>query len=218
MPEANTAFKTAAETAYEIIRDKIVRGELGPGERLTRRNMAKIAGVSIIPVIEALHQLEDEGLVVSEAHFGARVIVLDDNTIRDRFALRMAIECQVVRILALHKSEREMDRLLFLAQELDLTPRTDDSNSEFWSRHYLFHLRLAENTNCSSFVKELKRLNLFDILRRTITSLPEGTKTAVPKGHHERIVTAISSGDPDHAERIMRDHINFSHLVTESQF
>lgn len=213
----NRQFQTSAEHAYQVICDQIVSGELKPGEKLTRRAMAKLTGVSTIPVIEALHRLENEGLVVSEPHFGSRVIEMDQKTIRSRFALRIAIECQVARILAYHNSEDLISKLMYPAKQLDNTPRTEDAIQTFWDRHYRFHLQMAELTDCPSFVQELKRLNLFDILRRTIEEYQERRGTASPPMHHEKLVIAISKGDPDLAEKVMREHMNFSGLVTENQ-
>ena len=86
---STTALKTAADLAYDIICRKIIGGELSPGSKLSRRKMAALTGVSIIPVIEALHRLEDEGLVESFPYFGSQVIQLSEETIADRYALRM---------------------------------------------------------------------------------------------------------------------------------
>lgn len=179
--------------------------------------MASLTGVSTIPVIEALHRLENEGLVVSEPHFGARVIDMDEKTIRDRFVLRMAVECQVARILAIHRSDEQINRLTLLAKELDETPRTEDNQALFWSRHYRFHLRMAEYTDCSSLVQALTRLNLFDVLRRTILTYTETHGVVGPKQHHEKLVIAVATGDKDHAEQTMRDHIHYSGILDENQ-
>lgn len=211
-------FKTSAEEAYEIICQKIISGELKPGEHLTRRSMASITGLSVIPVIEALHRLEDEGLVVSEPHFGTRVIEMDQRTITDRFALRMAVECQVVRILALHRNQNELEELALLAKQLDSTPRTEDNQKEFWKRHYAFHLQMARYTKCEPFIEALSRLNLFDILRRSVITYTEMQGSVAPENHHGSLVDAIASGDRQIAEDAIRRHINFSGLVTEEDF
>jgi DNA-binding GntR family transcriptional regulator len=76
------------ETAYDIIAGKILSGELPPGEKLSIRAMAALTGVSMIPVIEALHRLEYEGLVESFPRWGSRVVELTPQTVRDRNSLR----------------------------------------------------------------------------------------------------------------------------------
>ena len=154
----DSRFKTAAGIAYEIIRDKIIAGELSPGKQLTRRGMAELTQVSIIPVIEALHRLENEGLVDSEPHFGSRVIRLTDELVRDRFALRLAIECQVVRILSKHHTEDQIRHLTYLSDNLDSTPRDPEHIELFRERHYAFHVKFAEYTGCPSLAQALAAL------------------------------------------------------------
>jgi DNA-binding GntR family transcriptional regulator len=211
--EADNRFKTSADVAYEIICKGIIQGELTPGTRLTRRGMAELTGVSIIPVIEALHRLENEGLVESEPHYGSHVVRLTRETIRDRFAMRLAIESQVARILARHHTERDIARLLYLSDELDNTERTPQNHDILKQRHYEFHLALAALTDCKSFVLALKRLDLFDLLHTSIATYSATHSETPRKDHHRRIVDAIATGDPDHAEAVARDHIYFSGLL-----
>ena len=63
-------FQTAADVAYRIISQKILDGEFPPGMKLSRRKMAEVTSVSVIPVIEALKKLEEDGLVESKAAVG----------------------------------------------------------------------------------------------------------------------------------------------------
>ena len=56
-------FQTAADVAYRIISQKILDGEFPPGMKLSRRKMAEVTSVSVIPVIEALKKLEEDGFL-----------------------------------------------------------------------------------------------------------------------------------------------------------
>ncbi len=205
---------TAANFAYDIICRKIIGGELPQGAKLSRRKMAKLTGVSILPVIEALHRLEDEGLVESFPYFGSKVIQLTAETIADRFALREAVECQVARILARHLAHELETRLLYHARELDATSRAPEQEDTFWERHYRFHLTLAQATGRPSLEKALHRINLFQILQRSV-STQKLTKTPIPADIHMQIMDGIASRDPDAAEKAMRDHLHFSGLIRE---
>ena len=213
-PIAKTAgsVKTAADLAYEIICEKILAGKLPPGTKLSRRKMAELTGVSMIPVIEALHRLEEEGLVESFPYFGSQVIQLNQETIQDRYALREAVECQVVRILARHINGEQMHRLRFLGEELDDTSRND--HDVYWDRHYGFHLALAQMTSRPSLERALHRINLFNLLQRSVRKKVL-TATPIPTDLHMQIVDGIATGDSDEAERVMRDHIYFSGLIRE---
>ena len=61
------------DVVFETLRQKILKGELKPGERLIEVALAQRLGVSRTPVREAIHKLEQEGLVVMAPRKGAQV-------------------------------------------------------------------------------------------------------------------------------------------------
>lgn len=209
---STTALRTAADQAYEIICGKIIGGELRPGAKLSRRKMAKLTGVSIIPVIEALHRLEDEGLVESSPYSGSRVIQVTKETIADRYALREAVECQVARILAKDVTAAQREQLLHLAEELDTTSRAPDDEATFWDLHYRFHLALAQAAGRPSLEQALHRINLFQLLQRSVRT-QKLSHDPIPSDLHRRVVEGIATQDPNAAEQAMRDHLYFSGLI-----
>ncbi len=209
---STTALRTAAEMAYDIICRKIIGGEIPPGAKLSRRNMAKLTGVSIIPVIEALHRLEDEGLVESSPYNGSQVIQLTQETIADRYALREAVECQVARILAREMTPEQEDRLRRLAEELDNASRAPDDEDAFWDLHYRFHMALAKAAAKPSLEEALHRINLFQFLQRSVKT-QKLSRQPIPRDLHRQIIDGIATRDPDAAEKAMRDHLYFSGLM-----
>ena len=58
--------KTLREQVVEILRHKILSGEIKPGERIIEAKVAEELKVSRGPLREALRQIEEEGLVVYE--------------------------------------------------------------------------------------------------------------------------------------------------------
>lgn len=206
MANRQTKQKSATDIAYERIRTGIVTNELEPGSRLTIRAMAELTGVSIIPVIQALHTLENEGLVETFPNWGSRVITLDRETTRDRYLLREAVECQVARILTQGLSPDRLARLEALAEELDEFVAGDTPPGEFWERDYAFHAAMAQFTDCKSLYKALENINLFRLMQKTKEQVLM-QHISLPKDLHLSLVHAIRSGDPDRAERKMREHI-----------
>jgi DNA-binding GntR family transcriptional regulator len=205
-------FQTAADIAYDAICKRILKGELAAGTKLTRRKMAEITGVSVIPVIEALHRLETEGLVESMPYWGSRVISLSRETIRDRFALREAVECQVARILAKHLTREQEKQLVEIAAELDNTSRDPKVEDVYWDKHYGFHLLMGEFTGCKSLIEALHRMNLFILLQRALDTRRRKPRK-IAKDLHMQVVKGILSKDPDVAEQAMRTHIFDSGLI-----
>jgi DNA-binding GntR family transcriptional regulator len=78
--------------AYQEIRQAIVEGRYGAGQRLVEKNLAEEFQVSRTPVREALRALESEGLVVSLPNKGAVVRSLSAQDVYDIYDLRVRLE------------------------------------------------------------------------------------------------------------------------------
>ena len=76
------------DVVFETLRQKILKGELKPGERLIEVALAQRLGVSRTPVREAIHKLEQEGLVVMAPRKGAQVATISAQSVRDVLEVR----------------------------------------------------------------------------------------------------------------------------------
>ncbi len=204
MVKIDDAFKTSAERAYEVIAEGILTNTLMPGQKLTRKAMAEMTGVSTISVMEALHRLERDGLVESRPHYGSQVIRMTPAVMKDRYEIREAIECHVVRILSRSIKPAHVESLLRVAEEVDRMALADHTSVAFWGKHGEFHLMLAELTACESLVESLRKTSLFILLQMAHAAVRESRG---PAENHAEIVKAIASGDPDFAEKVMREHV-----------
>jgi DNA-binding GntR family transcriptional regulator len=75
------------DTAYEAIRDAIVRGDIVPGAVVSNATMAEELGLSRAPVRDALARLADEGLVETKPQSYTRVTQLVLREVRDATAV-----------------------------------------------------------------------------------------------------------------------------------
>lgn len=208
---AEETFQTAADLAYQIISQKILDGEFPPGMKLSRRKMAEITGVSVIPVIEALKKLEEDTLVESKPQWGSFVTTPTVKKIREVYQLREAIECQSARYLALYMTENQRQILMEIAKELDTVPYKEDTVIDSRNSHVLFHRKLTEFTENNLLIDTLRRINLFYVLCKAIgTNAPH---VSYPRYWHQYLVDEIAKGDPDQAEKVMREHINNSLIL-----
>jgi len=74
----------AEEVASEL-REMILAGRLGSGERIDQDAVAESHGMSRLPVREALIALEQEGLVVNTPRRGAYVAQLSPEDVQDQY-------------------------------------------------------------------------------------------------------------------------------------
>src|ERR1041384_4840342 len=89
-----------AAEAYNVVRQRILRGELVLGQVISRRKLAAELGMSFLPVSEALLRLEFEGLLESRPRAGTRVRIPSRQDVRGHFLVREALEVQAARLFA----------------------------------------------------------------------------------------------------------------------
>ncbi len=95
-PRAATT-PTAQARAASALRAAILEGELRPGQRVNQEAWAERAGVSMIPVREALRGLAGEGLVTYRPRRGYAVTELDLSELDDVYRLRRLLETEALR-------------------------------------------------------------------------------------------------------------------------
>ena len=83
---------TAQDRAAATLRTAILDGELRPGQRVNQEAWAERAGVSLIPVREALRALAGEGLVTYRPRRGYAVTELDLAELEEVYRLRRLLE------------------------------------------------------------------------------------------------------------------------------
>ncbi|MEV8266771.1 GntR family transcriptional regulator [Microbacterium sp. NPDC076911] len=74
--------KSKSQLAYHWVKERISSQEFTPGYRLVLGSIAGELDMSVVPVREAIRQLEAEGLVTFERNVGARVSMVDDTQYR----------------------------------------------------------------------------------------------------------------------------------------
>ena len=87
---------TVAQSVAAQIREQILKREISGGEPLRQEAIAKSFGTSIIPVREALRQLEAEGLVELKSHRGAVATELTLDKALEWIHMRRLIETDLI--------------------------------------------------------------------------------------------------------------------------
>lgn len=87
---------TLRQKVYEQLRANILGAELLPGEIISLRGLAEKFGVSILPVREAVWQLESEKILVVESNKRIQVNHLTRNEFKEILNLRLLLESEAV--------------------------------------------------------------------------------------------------------------------------
>src|ERR671917_830545 len=80
------------DRVYDTLKRRLVRRELGPGEKVSLHELAGELGVSRSPVHHALTRLVSEGLLTVKSRRGYYVSPLTESTVADGYDVRLALE------------------------------------------------------------------------------------------------------------------------------
>lgn len=187
------------------MRSAILNGELQPGERLIEADIAEQMGISRGPVREALRSLAQQGLVVAHRRRGTFVYQLTKGEARDLVLFRAAVEGVAARTVAEKQPQEAMARLVGLVRELE----DGIDRNQFEKLRDLdiaFHQTLLEASGNRWVLRAWSNLHPFVwLLVGAVLPAPEEDRSLGPR--HRRVLTALCSGDPDAAERAIREHI-----------
>ncbi len=193
---------TAAETAYAVLREAILRNILTPGARLRADDLAKQLGVSKTPVREALRKLQAEDLIVVSAGNGLTVKVLSEKQLLEIYYTREALEGMAARLAAENAGQLDLASLRAVLHDIEaaLSRSNIAEVRTFTGEFQLVVFKAAHNDVLFDLLKTLRE----KVRNHRITTM------SIP-GRDEEVVIfcrdllgAIETRNPDAAERIAR--------------
>ena len=175
------------------LRERILRGEFAPGQRLKIDEIAALCAVSHMPVRVALHP-----------HRGAVIRGVDARFVRNMLELRAAVEVMLTERCARLIDKAGMAELNELAQEFEAAAERKDSIAVVNANLRLHHAinRVADNPE-AMHVLGRGRL-LIQALRVRFGYGPGRTDTVIAE--HRALLRAIVRRDERKAGEIARRH------------
>lgn len=200
------AFSPAHPIGGQLIanlRERIVRGELPPGARLSEQDIANGYGMSRQPVREAFIRLAGEGLVEVRPQRGTFVRKISTEEVEASRFVREAVEVEIVRLAVSGASGA------LVADLRDQVERQaevgDDDALGFMRLDERFHRTLAEaagRAGAWAHLQPIKR-HMDRVRYLTAAKFPLGRLV----GEHRSIVEAIAARDAGAAEAAIRRHL-----------
>ena len=194
--------RTVAAEAAEILRQRILTGEIRAGQPIRQEQIAQELGVSRIPLREALKQLEAEGFVTIAPHKGAVVSTLSVEEAEELFALRLQLESWLLREAIPQMREADFAHLDAI---IDLS-RAPDNLARWGDLNWQFHEALYRPAGRPLSLKVLKRVhdNLDRYLRLQIAITRDWDRAY---RDHQDLVALSREGNVDAALRLLEQHI-----------
>jgi DNA-binding GntR family transcriptional regulator len=199
------ARKTVVDLAVESVRERILNGAYPEGAPLRQDALAAELGVSRIPVREALRQLEAEGLVSFQPHYGAVVSSLSLAEIDELFALRALVETELIRYAVPRLSAQDLRAAGEILDAFDAAFRSGDT-AEWGTLNWRFHAALllpARRPLSMGVAQTLHRQS--ERYTRLQLVLTRGETRA--SGEHREILAAASARDAERTAVLLGEHI-----------
>jgi GntR family transcriptional regulator, transcriptional repressor for pyruvate dehydrogenase complex len=219
-------YKRIASHVRELIETK----QLRPGERLpAERDLARMLGVSRVPIREAMRTLSAQGLVeirrgqgmfVASSSVEATVDQLTNALLKQRdllselFAVRRLLEPASAQWAAARREPEDVAKLERLLADMERAGNQDPPDYEtIGERDTQLHVEIAAAANNRVLVRIMQAIQ--DLHREQLeTSLRYRDRVHDTHKDHSRIVRAIVAGDPVEARSAMLDHLASGEAAT----
>ena len=192
---------SARDMAYKRIRNMIRTGVISCGQRIDQRRLAQELQTTTAPLREALSCLESEGLVQRLPGVGIFCKPYTVDEIENLIQIRGVLEGLAAARASGNLTAESKEKLYEYASKI-----TDGSESEndesVIEDHLRFHRFVAELSGSDQLCLLLERNR---IIEEVISNISPRYWNQT-RHDHIIIADAIASGDPDEAERIVRQH------------
>jgi DNA-binding GntR family transcriptional regulator len=199
------AAASLVDTAYDLIRRRILDNAWPPGHRALEQEVALALGMSRTPVREALVRLQNDGLVEVVPRHGMRVLPVSPTDMREIYEILTALECMAAEIVARRKpSDAELLPLIQATADMDKALENDDLNA--WAAaDERFHASLVELSGNRQLAATV--WNYWDRAHRArMFSLRLRPKPVNSTQEHTALVDRLRDGDAAGAAQVNREH------------
>lgn len=199
-------YKTRTQLVIEILREKILSGEIVAGQPLRQASLADELNVSRIPVREALLQLEAEGLVTFEPHKGASATALSAAQVDELFELRAMIEGDLLAASLVNITDEALAQAEKILVNLDSALGKENAANTWSELNSNFHNCLYSGANRPQTTDLVNTLNKnADRYIRMHLLWAGGISKAGPE--HAELLAFCQARDIDNAVAKLKQHI-----------
>ena len=194
--------RSVADQIASALAERIISGQIAPGERLLQDHLATEFRASHVPVREAFRRLEAQGLVVVEPRRGVRAAPLDPVAVTEIAKMRAALETLALResaALLTSADLRHLDALVDAEPSAQGIVALEKLNEQF-HRALFAHCKMPRLLSSISDLHRISARHLFATWQRLDWQ-------ARSSDEHRRIVAALRTGAVEAACAALAAHI-----------
>lgn len=207
------------EQVHGHLWDRIITGEIKPGERLKDSEWATKLNLSRTPVREAMRKLQQEGVLLPLAASGYQVKTVSNNDLRELYTCRAALESLATELASQQLKPNDVALLMDTIYEADTAIEAGELDKAF-KLNSSFHkqiLELSGNSHLNFLADTLNKLILFyrSALLNKVKGDPElkrayQERLRVKQEAHRTIVASMVAGKHRESGELMREHVLLS--------
>ena len=202
--------KVASHRIAEHLREQILSGALAPGARIRQEQVASALGASRLPVREALHILQSQGLVDIRANSGAWVSQMDLDECQLTYKMRERLETLALAESIPNLTPATLEQLDQLQERIE----ANNDLAEFLRLDRQLHLLTYAGNPYKELSELIERLwNTTQPYRRAYVQQSGHVRDWVINAEHRLLLDAIRRSDTQDAERILAGHIRRTRLA-----
>lgn len=192
------------EKVYRRLRDKVLYGDLAPGQPVTIQGLVEDLGVGMTPVREALRRLTAEGAL--QALGNRRIVVpeLTADAVTQITGARTALESQLAHKAVEHASPAQIDDLVRIDLRLD-DAITNGDIPGYLRENHAFHIGLYQIANAP--IVEALVMSLWLRFGPSLRVVCGQFGTRNLPDRHKELIAALRKGDGDAAALAMKEDV-----------
>lgn len=200
--------QSISEETYAEIRRALIKGEFGPGQRISEPELALRFSTSRSPIREALVRLEHEGFVERMPSGRVRVVALDADDLDQLYVLRANIEGLAARLAAPRLRTIDLEYMAQRVTQMESCVKKRDAAGAIAAGQD-FHDVIMRECGNRPVVEMLEGLRArISRFRAVVASFNEYDPERVAE--HRRILKALYQRKPGTAELEMVRHVSRS--------
>lgn len=193
------------EMVFKKLRKDILLGVRKPGEKLIEGELAKSLGVSRTPVREALHKLEQEGLIEVFPRKYSLVIGITNDCLNEINLIRALLEPAAAKQAVYHLTDEQLKEMEQLLDQSEYYFQKNDIKN-LLRVHDAFHQMVITASKLPRVIQILENMHDY-IVRFRISFLSHPELVARSIREHKMILEAAKLRDAEKVEAIFKEHL-----------
>lgn len=197
--------KSLVESIVDDLQNKIINGQLKPGQRMVEAELCERMGISRSPLREAFRVLESQGFLAHEPRKGMHVSRVSLKELENIYVIRANLESLATNLAIKNGDPQTLKELKKLHHEMILAAEDEDTGN-YHRLNLKFHGILTEASRnprltelIDTFVKQTNRYRI------VVFATPGKLQASIQ--NHEELIRSFEKGDAQEAERVRKSAI-----------